>query len=184
MLSNRSTYETKCKTMKREVFIKGCNLEETTGRPKISQNTSIPAIDVKTTEKSIKYSAFLHNMPEFNDKIDNLFKQINLKKRSAVESTVSKDSGPQEVTTLSIKLAKKLALTEANDLARNTPPKKAVGRQRKKRGILGYGHDSINPFEDARIFLFNPLCCFGWKAADMEMSNMKNWLRDIRTTVG
>ena len=57
-------------------------------------------------------------------------------------------------------------------------------KSRRKRGILGYGHDSINPFEDARIFLFNPLCCFGWKAADMEVSNMKNWLRDIRTTVG
>ncbi|CAG2113314.1 unnamed protein product [Medioppia subpectinata] len=51
--------------------------------------------------------------------------------------------------------------------------KNKIVRSRQKRGLLG--QDSINPFEDARIFVFNPLCCFNWKAAEVEWSNAKNW---------
>ena len=55
--------------------------------------------------------------------------------------------------------------------------------KRSKRGLLG--QDSINPFEDARIFVFNPLCCFNWKAAEVEWSNAKNWynLQHIDRTI-
>lgn len=94
-------------------------------------------------------------------------------------------------------------LKKRRSTIRSKPTKSQVIRslRRSRRGLLG--QDSINPFEDARVFVFNPLCCFNWKAAEVEWSNAKNWYtkrdidrskmqiyyffcraRDIRTSVG
>ncbi|CAG2168684.1 unnamed protein product [Oppiella nova] len=189
------TYNTRCHSDNNH-YTEGCNTQNLTPKEKNSENSEkalIPSIkdtkkksslDVEknseNSEKALipsikdtkKKSSLVKQLLEMSKTSMNLpermFRGIN--RRSIANSTQTK---PQNKAKANGKpnasksdANKKVVRSQVNN-------SKDKGLKRTKRGLLG--QDSINPFEDARIFVFNPLCCFNWKAADVEWSNAKNW---------